>query len=179
MRSPLSISNIGAPGREIDCYNFGWCAIIDARLVAGAFCEGRLAMTENLGLEVHVRASHDQTLERVLAELRKEGFGVLTRIDIHGAFKQILGRDFRRHSILGACNPQLAYRTLSRRPEAGLTVTCTITVEADPEGGSVVRIANPETLVKACGFDGDDVMHDVAAEAFARLKRVAESLAQT
>ena len=132
---------------------------------------------KEFSLEVRLRHTYEQTLARVLDELKKEGFGVLTRIDVHKSFKEKLGRDFRPYSILGAYNPQLAYRALTHRADVGLLLPCNITVEADPKGGSVVRIANPDALVGAGGFVSDDgTLRDVAAEAFARLTRVAESL---
>lgn len=133
-------------------------------------------MNEELSFEVRLRYSYEQALARVLDELKKEGFAVLTRIDLHKAFKEKLGRDFRPYSILGACNPQLAYRALSRRADIGLLLPCNITIEADPEGGSLVRIANPDVLIGAGGLVSDGAIRDVAAETFARLTRVAESL---
>ncbi|MDX1487041.1 MAG: DUF302 domain-containing protein [Acidiferrobacterales bacterium] len=132
-------------------------------------------MNEELSFELRLRYSYEQALGRVLDELKKEGFAVLTRIDLHKAFKEKLGRDFRPYSILGACNPQLAYRALNRRADIGLLLPCNITIEADPEGGSLVRIANPDVLIGS-SFGSDGVLRDVAAEAFARLTRVAESL---
>jgi uncharacterized protein (DUF302 family) len=133
-------------------------------------------MNEELSFEVRLRYSYEQSLARVLDELKKEGFAVLTRIDVHKVFKEKLGRDFRQYSILGACNPQLAYRALTRHADVGLLLPCNITVEADPEGGSMVRIANPDVLIGTAGFVSDRAIRDVAAEAFARLTRVAESL---
>ena len=133
-------------------------------------------MNEDLSFEVRLRSSYEHALARVLDELKKEGFAVLTRIDLDKAFKEKLGRDFRPYSILGACNPQLAYRALNRRADIGVLLPCNITVEANPEGGAVVRIANPDTLIGRAGPVNDGALRDVAAEAFARLKRVAESL---
>jgi uncharacterized protein (DUF302 family) len=133
-------------------------------------------MRTDLGFEVHLNIPYEKALARVLDALKKEGFGVITRIEIHDTFKQKLGREFRQYSILGACNPQLAYRALSQRAEVGLLLPCNITVEYDSTRSAVVRIANPNTLVTAGGLEDDGSMQDVAAEALARLSRVAESL---
>ena len=133
-------------------------------------------MRADLGFELHLNVPYEKALERVLDALKKEGFGVVTRIEIHDIFKEKLGRDFRQYSILGACNPQLAYRALSQRADVGLLLPCNITVEHESTRSSVVRFANPNTLVTASGLDHVGAMRDVAAEALARLSRVAESL---
>jgi uncharacterized protein (DUF302 family) len=133
-------------------------------------------MRTDLGFEVHLNVPYEKALERVLDALKKEGFGVITRIEIHDIFKQKIGREFRQYSILGACNPQLAYRALSQRADVGLLLPCNVTVEHDSARRSVVRIANPRALVSAGGLEDDGSMQDVAAEALARLSRVAESL---
>lgn len=133
-------------------------------------------MRTDLGFEVHLNGSYETALERVLDALKKEGFGVVTRIEIHDIFKEKLGREFRKYSILGACNPQLAYRALSKRADVGLLLPCNITVEQGSARSCVVRIANPNTLVTAGGLEDDGSMQNVAAEALARLSRVAESL---
>ncbi len=117
----------------------------------------------------------DESLERVIEALKQEGFGVLTRIDIHDAFKEKLGVDFRKYSILGACNPPLAHKALSARPDAGLMLPCNVIVE-EIDGDTLVRIVDAAAMMQAGGFDGDPVLKEVGSEAEARLKRVAESL---
>ena len=133
-------------------------------------------MRTDLGVEVHLNVPYEKALERVLAALKREGFGVVTTIQVHNIFKEKLGREFREYSILGACNPQLAYRALSQRTDVGLLLPCNITVERDSARSAVVRIGNPNALITAAGLDADKSMQDVAAEALARLTRVAESL---
>lgn len=133
-------------------------------------------MRTDRGFEVHLNVPYEGALERVVDALKREGFGVITRIDVHDIFKQKLGREFRQYSILGACNPQLAYRALSQRADVGLLLPCNVTVERDSARSTVVRIANPNALVAASGLEGDGSMRDIAAEALARLSRVAESL---
>jgi uncharacterized protein (DUF302 family) len=133
-------------------------------------------MTESLSFDVALSLEFDDAVVLVTGELKKEGFGVLTRADIHTAFKEKIGKDFRPYTILGACNPPLAYQALSSRPEAGLMLPCNVIVEAVPDGGSLVRIVNPDTMMSAAGFHRDKTLSEVGREAFERLRRVANAL---
>jgi uncharacterized protein (DUF302 family) len=135
-------------------------------------------MAESLAFQVHLDQAYEEALEAVTAALKREGFGVLTQIDVRATLKDKLGEDFRPYAILGACNPPLAHRALSREARAGLMLPCNVTVEADPGGGSIVRIADPAVMLKVGGLDQDVVLDEVASEARARLERVARSLAQ-
>ena len=128
-----------------------------------------------MAYEVIIDAPYAEALPRVIEALKVEGFGVLTRIDVHDAFKEKLGVDFRNYSILGACNPPLAHRALSNRPDAGLMLPCNVIVE-ESDGGTLVRIVDPAAMMQAGGLAGDPVLEEVGAEAEARLKRVAEAL---
>ena len=129
-----------------------------------------------MAFEVTVRAPYGEAVDRVIDALGKEGFGVLTRIDVHDTLKQKLDVDFRNYSILGACNPPLAHKALSSRPDAGLMLPCNVIVE-EVEGGTLVRIVDPAAMMEAGGLAGDPAMEEVGGEAGERLKRVAESLA--
>lgn len=129
-----------------------------------------------MAYEVSLNTAYSESLERVIEALKAEGFGVLTRIDIHDAFKEKLGVDFRRYSILGACNPPLAYKALSNRPDAGLMLPCNVIVEETETGGTLVRIIDPAAMMQAGGFAGDPVLREVGGEAEVRLKRVAAAL---
>jgi uncharacterized protein (DUF302 family) len=128
-----------------------------------------------MAFEVTLNSPYDESLGRVIDELKEEGFGVLTRIDVHDAFKEKLGVDFRNYSILGACNPSLAHKALSSRPDAGLMLPCNVIVE-EVDDGTLVRIVDPAAMMQAGGLDGDPVLKEVGGEAETRLKRVAEAL---
>ena len=135
-------------------------------------------MSDELSFDVPLELDYEAAVGAVTEALKAEGFGVLTRADIHTAFKEKIGKEFRPYTILGACNPVLAHRALSARPDAGLMLPCNVIVEAKAEGGgSLVRIVNPDSMMKTAGFDSDPVLAEVGGEAFARLKRVAEALA--
>jgi len=128
-----------------------------------------------MAYEVLLHSSFDQTVEKVIEELKKEGFGVLTRIDVHDTLKKKLDVEFRPYSILGACNPVLAHKALSNRPDAGLMLPCNVVVEEN-EDGILVRIVDPAMMMQAGGLSGDPVLQEVGGEAEKRLKRVAAAL---
>jgi uncharacterized protein (DUF302 family) len=133
-------------------------------------------MTEEIGFEVHIAQPYETALERAIAALKEEGFGVLTRIDVKATFKEKLDVDFRPYTILGACNPPLAHRALSQDAIAGLMLPCNVTVEEDPQGESIVRLANPEAMLTVGELESDPILLEVAREARARMERVAEAL---
>lgn len=128
-----------------------------------------------MAYEVRMDAPYPEALPKVIDALKDEGFGVLTRIDVHDAFKEKLGVDFRNYCILGACNPPLAHKALSSRPDAGLMLPCNVIVE-ESDGGTLVRIVDPAAMMQAGGLAGDPVLQEVGGEAELRLKRVAEAL---
>jgi uncharacterized protein (DUF302 family) len=129
-----------------------------------------------LGMEVKLDVPFDVALARTREALKTEGFGVLTEVDLQAAFKEKLGRSFRPYVILGACNPPLAHTALSADPEVGLLLPCNVTVEADADGGSVVRLVDPERLLTTAALDGSAIVEGVAKDAGERLRRVAGAL---
>jgi len=134
-------------------------------------------MSDPIAFEIELRDDYDQAIERVTAALKAEGFGILTRIDVHTTLKEKIGADFRRYAILGACNPPLAHRALSHDAEVGLLLPCNVTVEAAATGrGSIARIADPKIMMTTGRFHGDATLVAVADEARERLQRVARAL---
>jgi len=129
-----------------------------------------------LGMEVKLDVPFESALARTRQALKTEGFGVLTEVDLQAAFKEKLGRAFRPYVILGACNPPLAHTAVSADPEVGLLLPCNVTVEADPAGGSVVRLVDPERLLTTAALDGSPLVGGVAKDAGERLRRVAGAL---
>src|SRR3990170_7542117 len=104
------------------------------------------------GFKKTLNASVDEADARVREELKKEGFGVLTEIDVKSTLKQKLGVDFRPYRILGACNPPLAHRALSEEVDIGLLLPCNVVVYAGDEAGtSVVAVLDP---VRQLGLTG-------------------------
>jgi uncharacterized protein (DUF302 family) len=130
-----------------------------------------------LAFEVELNASYPDALEKVSQCLKAEGFGILTRIDIDKAFKEKIGETFRPYAILGACNPHLAHRALSKRADLGLMLPCNVTVEQIDPTHCTVRIVNPQMMMAVGNLGDDDTIKAVAAEAYERLHRVAAALA--
>ena len=126
-----------------------------------------------LGLSVRLRKNFDEALSEVTAALKAEGFGVLTEIDVKETLKKKLDVDFRPYKILGACNPPLAYRALSVAPEVGLLLPCNVTVSYVDDQETEVSIVDPLSML---GFINQPDLEPVAAEARARLDRVAQAL---
>ncbi len=133
-------------------------------------------MTTEIGFEVHMNQPHTKALEVTKEALMAEGFGVLAEIDVSSTMKEKLDVDFRPYTILGACNPPLAHRALSQDAVAGLLLPCNVTVEAEDQDTSIIRIANPQVLLSVSSLAQNPEMMTVAKEAQTRLERVAEAL---
>lgn len=129
-----------------------------------------------LGFEVRLASSFDDAIEKVTAALKAEGFGILSRIDVQAAFREKLGAEFRPYAILGACNPPLAHRALSARPEVGLLLPCNVTVEQTAPGDCLVRIIDANGMIRSAGLQNDPVLASVGSEADVRLRKVAAAL---
>lgn len=133
-------------------------------------------MSVEIGFEVGLERPYDEALDLTIEALKAEGFGVLTSIDVKATMKEKLDQDFRPYSILGACNPPLAHRALSQDAVAGLMLPCNVTVEANGDAASIIRIANPETILSVGSLEENAELSAVAQEARIRLERVAEAL---
>lgn len=133
-------------------------------------------MANEIGFEVRLNRPYEEALGMTKGALKAEGFGVLTSIDVRATMKEKLDQEFRPYAILGACNPPLAHRALSQDAVAGLLLPCNVTVEADGESASIVRIANPEMILTVGSLEENTELSAVAQEARIRLERVAEAL---
>lgn len=122
---------------------------------------------------VDVRDSFDQAVERVTAELQKEGFGVLSDIDVQGALKSKLGVERRPYRILGACNPQLANQAIEADPDIGALLPCNVVVREQEGGGINIAFMDPNAVLQI--VDNQDISR-VASDARARLERVRDAL---
>ena len=127
------------------------------------------------GFNATLRLSFDEAIERVLAALKMEGFGVLSDIDVQHAMKEKLGVDMPPYRILGACNPPLAHKALQAEPDIGLLLPCNVVVRQ--EGESHVTVAFIDPLVIMEMVDKPEVQA-VAKDAEQRLRRVCEGLMQ-
>lgn len=128
--------------------------------------------TAEYALQVRLALPYPQAVDRVTAALKAEGFGVLTEIDVQATLKQKLNAEFRRYTILGVCNPPLAYRALGADLDVGLLLPCNVVVYEEG-GGSVVGIMDPLSML---GVIQNPALEPVAQEARDRLERVAQAL---
>ncbi len=114
-----------------------------------------------------------QATEAVTQALAKEGFGILTEIDVAATLKKKLGIDRPAYKILGACNPQLAAQALAFDPQIGALLPCNVVVREDAAGKTVVEFMDPDAVLKL--VDRPEV-NVIAADVRARLMRVMAAL---
>ena len=114
----------------------------------------------------------DETVKLVTEELKKEGFGVLTSIDLKEKFKEKLNVDYKNYVILGACNPPFAYKTLLAEENIGLFLPCNVIVY-EKNNKTVVGIVKPSA---AMSMIDNDELKGIAATVEGKLKKVFEAL---
>lgn len=128
--------------------------------------------TTKVAYEGTTDRDYERTVEACREALSREGFGVLTEIDIQATLKKKLGVDVEPHVILGACHPPSAHRALTAAPEVGVLLPCNVTV-ARERGKTVVRAMNPESALTM--IDNPEVAA-VAEEVGSALRRVVSSV---
>jgi len=124
------------------------------------------------GFSKMVDMSYEQTIEKVTAELKKEGFGVLTSIDVKETLKQKINVDFKKYAILGACNPPIAHRALMEEEDLGLLLPCNVIVY-EKDGKTRVSIFDP--MVMTWIMENDN-MKPIATEVQEKLQRVLKAI---
>ncbi len=165
------------------CYLTGWRKLTDRRVKEGYGAVRREFLTAQeprTGKEATIQygfskttdLSYEAAVEKVTEELRNEGFGVLTTIDVKETLKKKLDVDFKKYVILGACNPPFAHQALNAEEEIGLLLPCNVIVY-EKEGKSVVAAFDPMIMTKV--LDNPKVQ-PIADEAQKRLKRVIERM---
>ena len=114
----------------------------------------------------------NDAIARVTDELKKEGFGILTEIDVQAAIKKKLNVDFRKYQILGACNPPFAHKALQAEDKIGTMLPCNVIVQ-ETEGGAEVAAIDPVASMQAVE---NPALQEIASEIQRKLKKVIESL---
>ena len=127
------------------------------------------------GMTTSIKDSYDNVKTRLVDALKEQGFGILSTIDIQSTLTAKLGEDIERYEILGACNPQLAYQTLSADRHIGLLLPCNVVLrELGDE--TEVSILNPEVMFSVADEDIKTSMGSLPQEAKVRLENALESL---
>jgi uncharacterized protein (DUF302 family) len=115
----------------------------------------------------------DEAIQRVTEELKKEGFGILTEIDVKSTLKKKLNVDFYNYRILGACNPPFAYQALQAEDKIGTMLPCNVIVQEKTPGRVEVSAIDPVASMMAVK---NDKLLEVANQVQEKLKRVIENL---
>jgi len=120
-----------------------------------------------------VALKFDEAVAKVTQELSKEGFGVLTEIDVAATMKKKLDVKMPPYKILGACNPQFAHRAIGAEPQIGALLPCNVVVREDAEGKIRVEFMDP---IAVMGLVGKPEVRPIAAEVRQRLERVMNAM---
>ena len=124
------------------------------------------------GFSKNTSMPYEKAVEKVADELKKEGFGVLTSIDVKDTLKKKINVDFKKYVILGACNPPLAHRALESEEQLGLLLPCNVIVYEN-NGGSTVSFFDPMIMTQLID---NDKLKTVAQEVQSKMKRVFEAV---
>lgn len=111
--------------------------------------------------------------EQVKQELKKEGFGIITEIDIQKTLKEKINADFRKYLILGACNPHFAHRALLAEDKIGVLLPCNVVIQESRDGGLEVLVFDPASAM----MDTDNQeLSEISSEIREKLQRVLDNL---
>jgi uncharacterized protein (DUF302 family) len=120
-----------------------------------------------------IESGFDEAVTRVVEALKREGFGVLTDIDVASTMKQKLGVAFRPYRILGACNPALAHKALSAEDKVGVMLPCNVIVQEAGAGKIEVAAIDPRAAMERVG---NPALTDLAREVAEKLARVVSTI---
>lgn len=120
------------------------------------------------------KTSYDEAISIVTEELKKEGFGVLTQIDVKDILKKKIDVDFRKYIILGACNPHFAHKALQSEPKLGAFLPCNVVVEELSDGRVEVSVVDPIAMMASVK---NNELSSLAGDIREKLKRVIEGTA--
>ena len=115
----------------------------------------------------------DAAIQQVAEELKKEGFGVLTDIDVQATFKKKLDVDFKKYRILGACNPQFAHKAISSEDKIGVFLPCNVVVEEHDNGDIEVSAVDP---IASMSTVENETLGELAKEVQEKMKKVIANL---
>jgi len=128
------------------------------------------------GFSVSLKGDMQSIRERLTAELQKEGFGVLTEIDVAATLKKKIDVERRPYLILGACNPQLANQAINADPDIGLLLPCNVVLREEEDASITVGFMDPAAVLGLVDKPGVEAL---AGEVRSRLQRVRDAMAAT
>jgi len=120
-----------------------------------------------------VTYNFEETIEKVTDELKKEGFGILTEIDVKATLKNKLDVDFPKYKILGACNPPFAHKALLAENKIGAMLPCNVIVQENADSQIEVAVVNPLESMMAVK---NESLEEIATEVSSRLQKVLSEL---
>jgi len=124
------------------------------------------------GYKKQVKASYEETVQKTRAELKKEGFGILTEIDVRATLKEKLNVDYDNYIILGACNPPFAYQAFQAEKDIGLLMPCNVIVY-EQDGETFVSTMLPTVVMSVVN---NDKLESIGNEIEQKLKKVVDSV---
>ncbi len=124
------------------------------------------------GIAKRISLPFEEAVQKVTQELQKEGFGVLTTIDVKETLRKKLNVEFQKYVILGACNPPFAYKALQADNQIGLLLPCNVVIQESKEG-TMISAFDPMSMGKIMD---NDAIEPVAAEMKKRLERVIQQV---
>lgn len=119
------------------------------------------------------KGSFEDAITKTTEELKKEGFGVLTEIDVKETLKKKLDVDFKKYKILGACNPGFAHKALQAEDKIGTMLPCNVIVEEHEDGTVEVSAVNPIESMQAVG---NSSLGEIAGEVKSKLEKVIQAI---
>lgn len=117
--------------------------------------------------------TYEEAIDKVTSELKNEGFGILTEIDVKETLKKKLDVDFRRYKILGACNPPFAYQALQSEDQIGLMLPCNVVVQETSDGQVEVSAVDPIASMQAVD---NPALGEIATQVRSKLQNVINNI---
>lgn len=120
-----------------------------------------------------ISTTFDDAIKKVTEELKEEGFGILTEIDVKETLKKKLDVNFKKYRILGACNPPFAYKALQAEDKIGAMLPCNVIVVEQSENNIEISAVDPVSSMQAVD---NNSLNDIASEIQSKLKKVINNL---